>query len=360
LGVFFYLGLLLTFFMGCQENNEKDELSSPSCEQYTGASDTKSGPGIAEPLDPFEQNSLLGRGVNLGNALEAPNEGEWGITLEEEFFDLIKNVGFNSVRIPIRWSAHTNIMSPFGIHPGFLNRVDWAVEQALSRGLMAVINIHHYEKLMEDPDAHRKRYLAIWCQLADHYKNMPGELLFDLLNEPNTNLTPELWNDLLVDALSVIRETNPYRTLIIGTAQWGGLGALDDLSISGEETNAIVSAHYYEPFQFTHQGAEWVSGSDPWLGTIWGSAQDYAAVEKDFDRLLSWSQENNRPVRIGEFGAYSKADINSRVMWTAHVARSAEERGFSWAYWEFAAGFGVYNPSSRSWNQELLESLISP
>jgi endoglucanase len=29
-------------------------------------------------LDPFEQNRSLGRGVNLGNALEAPSEGEWG------------------------------------------------------------------------------------------------------------------------------------------------------------------------------------------------------------------------------------------------------------------------------------------
>ena len=47
----------------------------------------------------------LGRGINLGNALEAPQEGEWGIVIQEYFFDKIKDVGFKAVRIPIRWSA---------------------------------------------------------------------------------------------------------------------------------------------------------------------------------------------------------------------------------------------------------------
>ena len=31
--------------------------------------------------DPFSINSDLGRGINLGNALDAPNEGEWGVVL---------------------------------------------------------------------------------------------------------------------------------------------------------------------------------------------------------------------------------------------------------------------------------------
>lgn len=31
--------------------------------------------------DLFALNARLGRGVNLGNALEAPGEGEWGVTL---------------------------------------------------------------------------------------------------------------------------------------------------------------------------------------------------------------------------------------------------------------------------------------
>src|SRR5574342_296855 len=63
-------------------------------------------------LDPFAQNARLGRGMNLGNALEAPNEGDWGVTLKSEYFELIKNAGFNSVRLPIRWSTHVSANPP--------------------------------------------------------------------------------------------------------------------------------------------------------------------------------------------------------------------------------------------------------
>ncbi|HPU43798.1 MAG TPA: hypothetical protein PLS98_06260, partial [Dictyoglomaceae bacterium] len=47
------------------------------------------------------------RGVNMGNALEAPKEGEWGVVIKDEYFKLIKEAGFDHVRIPIKWSAHT-------------------------------------------------------------------------------------------------------------------------------------------------------------------------------------------------------------------------------------------------------------
>lgn len=40
------------------------------------------GPKSEKPPDPFAQNARLGRGMNLGNALEAPKEGDWGVTLK--------------------------------------------------------------------------------------------------------------------------------------------------------------------------------------------------------------------------------------------------------------------------------------
>ena len=61
---------------------------------------------------------------------------------------------------------------------------------------------------------------------------------------------------------------------------------------------------------------------------------------------------------LGEFGAYNKADLASRTRWTAFVARSAEERAISWAYWEFGAGFGVYDRSRNAWHEEILRALV--
>src|SRR5690349_17742446 len=92
---------------------------------------------VADATDVFAINRALGRGVNFGNALEAPTEGAWGMELKEEYFAAVQKAGFQHVRIPIKWSAHAKPEPPYTIDPKFFDRVDWAVEQALSRGLAA-------------------------------------------------------------------------------------------------------------------------------------------------------------------------------------------------------------------------------
>ncbi|MBO6794059.1 MAG: glycoside hydrolase family 5 protein [Balneolaceae bacterium] len=315
--------------------------------------------GVSEPLDPFEQNAALSRGINLGNALEAPNEGEWGVTLEPQFFELIKAAGFSSVRIPIRWSAHTTADAPFTIDETFFARVDWAIEQALDNDLMVIINIHHYEEIFEQPVQERDKFLSIWTQISNRYKDQPKEVLFEILNEPHGELTAELWNQLLPAALDIIRETNPNRTVVIGAAEWGGIPGLLKLEIPSD-SNLIVTVHYYEPFQFTHQGAEWVDGSDPWVGTTWdGTAQEVQAVENHFQQIVDWGQDRGVPINIGEFGAYSKADSPSRARWTEAIVHFALENNMSYHYWEFASGFGIYNANTGAWDMELLNALVN-
>ncbi|HEY2148312.1 MAG TPA: cellulase family glycosylhydrolase, partial [Pirellulales bacterium] len=81
----------------------------------------------------------FGRGINLGNALEAPHEGDWGVKLKESYFESIASAGFNSVRIPVRLSAHAAQSPPYAIDEKFFDRVDWAVDQALKRKLSVVL-----------------------------------------------------------------------------------------------------------------------------------------------------------------------------------------------------------------------------
>lgn len=309
--------------------------------------------------DVFDQNKLLGRGINLGNALEAPNEGEWGVTLQTEYFTIIKNAGFNSVRIPIKWSAHASQNFPYTIETSFFERIDWAIEQAFKNDLAVIINIHHYEEIMQNPAAHRERFLALWDQIAEHYKNYSHKLFFEILNEPNSNLTAELWNAYYIQALQRIRITNPSRTVIVGLAEWGGPGSLSKFILPANENNMILSIHYYSPFEFTHQGAEWVNGSDVWLGTRWnGTTIEKSEIELDFFSVINWATSKNIPVNLGEFGAYSKADMDSRVRWTSFIAQLCNENNISFHYWEFCAGFGIYNRDSGSFFESLYRALI--
>jgi len=316
-------------------------------------------PTPKEDGDAFDQNKRLGRGVNLGNALEAPVEGEWGVVLQADFFQLIKGAGFNSVRLPIRWSAHAMEHVPYTIDSAFFERVDWAVNQALSRDLVVIINMHHYEEIMVSPRSHKERFLSLWEQIAKHYQDYPDNLFFELLNEPNGSLVTRSWSSIAQEVIQAVRKTNPKRIIIVGPGNWNSINDLYDLQLPSEDRNLIITVHYYSPFNFTHQGAEWVEGSDAWLGTTWqANKAEKEAILNDFNIASKWSQQNHRPIFLGEFGSYNKADMDSRARWTAFIARTAEEFGFSWAYWEFCAGFGLYDRDSKQWNQSLLKALI--
>lgn len=314
-----------------------------------------------DTVNVFEQNARIGRAINFGNALEAPNEGDWGVTLQEEYFKAIQQAGFQAVRIPIRWSAHAQAEAPYTIDSEFFNRVNWAIGRARANQLAVIINIHHYEEIFSQPQQQKTRFLSLWKQIATRYKDYPDDLLFEVLNEPHDQLDESLWNSFLAEAIDTIRVTNPRRTLIIGTAGWGGISALHQLQLPENDHNIILTIHYYNPFEFTHQGAEWADNSSQWLGTRWeGTFEQKQAVQNEFAQIQAWADSEHVPVFLGEFGAYHKAPLADRARWTSFVAREAERRGFSWAYWEFCSGFGAYDAGSSSWNTELLQALIPP
>lgn len=303
--------------------------------------------------------SRMRRGINIGNALEAPKEGEWGVYIRDEYFRIIREAGFDTVRIPIRWSAHAENNPPYRIDEDFFNRVDRVVNKSLEQGLITIINIHHYEEIMQDPLGHRDRFKALWSQISEHYKGYPETLFFELLNEPYGELTDERWNMLIRETAEIIRRTNPTRKIIVGPTGWNSVYNLKGLVIP-EDENIIVTFHFYTPFEFTHQGAEWVSPS-PTVGRKWlGTQGEKKQITDELNMAVEWAmQHGNVSLLMGEFGAYSKADMDSRVRWTRFVAREAEKRGIAWCYWEFCAGFGAYDPDKGEWRTELLNALIS-
>ena len=309
--------------------------------------------------DPFLQNKLLARSMNLGNALEAPNEGDWGITLQESYFDSIASKGFTAVRIPCRFSAHTKPDAPFTINSEFMDRVGWAVDMAGKYNLAAIVDMHHYLEIFKDPTGEQSKFLAMWKQIAIRFADYPTSVFFEVLNEPHDQLDASTWNRFLSAAIDTIRAVDSLHTLIVGTAGWGGISAMNDLVLPPDEHNLIFTFHYYEPFHFTHQGAEWVDGSDAWLGTTWQATSDEKnAIILDFFQVKAWAQARNRPVFLGEFGAYNKAGMDSRVRWTSFVVQTAQADSMGWAYWEFASGFGVYDPQNNTWRGPLLKALI--
>lgn len=314
-------------------------------------------PSKADPYA-FAYNRILGRGINLGNALDAPSEGAWSVTLKANYFETIKDAGFNSVRIPIRWSAHALQDPPYTIDRSFFKRVDWAIDQALSRNLAVVINVHHYLELNSEPTQHAARLAALWRQVASRYRDRPQLLFFELLNEPNGQLTDERWQEIFPGALQAVRETNPFRLVIVGSGDWNSSQHLPQLLLPPSDRALIATFHYYDPFHFTHQGASWVPNAESWLGTNWGTEEDKVELRTEFERIRSWARQNERPAYMGEFGAIDKIEIGTRALWTREVAREAEKSGFSWSYWDFCTNFGAHDRQANAWRQPLLDALL--
>lgn len=305
----------------------------------------------------FEQNKRLGRGVNIIGYDPIWKSRDRG-RFQAEHFKLIAQARFNHVRINLHPFRDSRPDSRDRITDDYFQTLDWAIEQCLANKLMVIVDFHEFQTMAKDPDANKPRFLGMWEQIATRYKDKPREVVFELLNEPHGKLTAEAWNPLLREALAVVRKTNPTRTVIVGPDKWNGIGQLDKLELPEDDRNLIVTVHYYSPFAFTHQGAPWANLKDK-TGVAWnGTEKEREAIDRDFDKAQAWSVKNKRPLYLGEFGVYDKAEMSSRVRWLDYVTRSIEKRGWSWGYWQFDSDFVLYDIKARKWVEPVRDALV--
>lgn len=324
----------------------------------TTASEDKLEP--ASPGDPFSVNQGLSRTLNIGAVYEVAKGDTWGNDFAPSDLAGIAAQGFTAVRVPIKWSDWTAPTPPFGIDEAIFEQIDAVVEEALNNGLSIVLDVHHYEELDADPEGEADRFLAIWGQIAVRYQDEPSSVVFELSNEPHDQFSGPILNDLLAEAVPIIRRSNPSRTIMVGPDQWYSPLQLDTFELPDDD-NLIVTMHYYEPFPFTHQGASWVDDSDTWTGTTFADPQDRLVIEEEFALVADWADQNQVPIFVGEFGALDGANREDRLAWTRFVRDRSEQYGFSWAYWDWATpGFGLYSHATGEWDTGLLDALLEP
>lgn len=58
----------------------------------------------------------------------------------------------------------------------------------------------------------------------------------------------------------MIRRTNRTRPVIVGPVLWNSIDAVEMFNLPNDDRHIIVTVHYYNPMQFTHQEATWVPG----------------------------------------------------------------------------------------------------
>ncbi len=312
-------------------------------------------PSGFKAISPYKQVNQMQRGINI-IGYDPIWQNFATARFQQRHFDRIKAGGFQTLRVNLQSFSHMNSYNR--LDPEWLATLDWVIERAVADKLNVIVDEHDFTLCGDDLAACRPRLLAFWEQVAERYKDTPNQVMFEILNEPNGQLTSETWDALLKDALAIIRKTNPTRNVIVGPANWNGIDHLKDLQLSESDRHIIVTVHYYLPMRFTHQGASWAKEYASLSGVTWGTEEDKHRVEEDFARAQAWSVREKRPILLGEFGAYDKGDMASRVRYTSYVARKAESLGWAWTYWQFDSDFLAYDMKKDDWVQPIHAALI--
>lgn len=213
-------------------------------------------PAVA--VDPAEQIKTMTRGVNIIGYHPLWRDFSKA-RFQERHFQRIHDAGFQSVRIVLQ--AMSDMNAENRLDPTWFKTLDWAVAQATANGLTAILDEHDYNVCGQNADGCKPKLMAFWEQVAEHFMDAPNTVLFEILNEPNTQVTPEVWNAWVSEALGIVRKTNPERNVIVGPASWNNVKFLDRLELPADDRHIIVTVHYYLPMNFTHQGARWVKSA---------------------------------------------------------------------------------------------------
>jgi len=286
---------------------------------------------------------------------------------------LMAKLGFDSVRLSIDPVPLEQSMNHWGSGPNadFLARLDRVVDAMLANGLAVQIDIHPeepYKQAVKNGKEGVERFVMLWRRLAAHYANRDPEIVFfEIMNEPEVN-DPYRWAGIQAAAAQAIREAAPKHTIIATGPNWSDI--IDLLTQHPlPDGNMIYTFHFYEPNQFTHQGANW---SDPYL--IYTHGIPYPATETSLDKLeqvpdladrfaqehywldhwdahrirleidaaANWGKTYNVPMLCNEFGAYRRVtDPASRMNWLRDVRTALEADGIGWTMWDYRGGFGA-------------------
>lgn len=237
-------------------------------------------PGDDNPIEliPIDlvQFSQDHRGFNLLGKFDA----SWSNTgFTEEEFQIIQDLGFNFVRLPLDYRTYTKAGDWDVFLEDEVQEIDKALEWGKQYGVHLCINLHRAPgycvnattlpsnqnlDLWTDPIA-QEAFVKHWAYFAERYKHVSHEeLSFNLVNEPG-NMDETSYVQVMEKAIDKIHEINPNRIVFVD-----GLNYARDLLFSLKNRRNVMQAiHVYDPFTLTHYRASWVNGSDTWPVPVW-------------------------------------------------------------------------------------------
>jgi endoglucanase len=296
----------------------------------------------------------LGKCVNISNMLEAPNEGDWGRPFQDTDIANIKAKGFTAIRLPARFSAHAGTAPPYTIDPVFMARVRHVTDLAVANGLAVIVDMHHYLELFDDPAGQAPRFAELWRQIGVAFQDEPASVYFELINEPNENLTATNLMATLKPALDAVRQSNPTRLVV-----WDGPDFASGASMLTtpfpNDPNVIPTFHYYDPNNFAFDTAPWMI---PATRTDFGTPADIAQLKTFTDSIANFIATTGRVPFAGEYGADFSKPTDARAIYYADVSAAFASIGVQSCAWGYTNTFNLW-VDGTGWVDHIADGIVT-
>jgi endoglucanase len=326
---------------------------------------------ISNPVSPgliaFERAKTLDNGISVSWLEQTWNKDVLNQNnLKDADFILLKRIGFKSIRLPVAFEFYENAHIP---DEQIFSRIDKVIKQCSLYGFKLIIDYHSGNFNENNFLIETKNIIRLWLKLTKRYQRVSSDLLFfELYNEP-PHMDPKIWNDAALNIVTAIRRLDDRRTLIIGASNFNSIYELSR-SVPPADKNIIYTYHFYEPFLFTHQGAEWAGDQEATTGVPFPyNPEKFPAIspkakntdgEKNYkeypvdgnersvkDKLQiakNWADRYKVPVLCGEYGVYNKyADLDSRCRYIKCVRQTLKVLGMPGMLWEYNSNFSIFN-----------------
>jgi endoglucanase len=293
----------------------------------------------------------VGTCVNMGNTLEAEFEGSWGgVPVRRDDLKRIKAAGFQTIRLPVRWHNKSSDKPPYAVDPKWMARVKQIVDWAIAEDLNVILNSHHFDPIHDNPLGIAAWHGGVWKQIAETFKGYPEDSLwFELENEPHKNFNHTNLLQTLAPSLAEVRKLHPTRAVIIGGENWSGIRSLETLPLP-DDANVHPTFHYYDPFNYTHQGAEWTKPDMPPVGRAFPTTQDAAQLARDVASIQTYIARTGKTPFMGETGAYDgHISLEDRVSYHRMITDAFAPTGIGVCVWAYTNTFPFYDHKKGKW-----------
>ncbi|MBT9483836.1 cellulase family glycosylhydrolase [Sediminibacterium sp.] len=309
----------------------------------------------------------LGQGVNI-SLLEQHWQSQEQLlkTNIRPMLESIAEAGFETVRLPVAFdyfmregSVQLNEQILQKLHETYMN---------CRRLNLKLVIVYHYGKLNnQNKETETERIIKIWKQVINYMREFSYEKLFlELYNEPTTDM--DIWKSTATTLVRELRKEDPDRIFIIGGANYNGINELLTMGkLSSDDGKILYTFHFYEPYVFTHQGAEWTKEKTYMTGLpypfkkrkmpeLLGAAPDSEVIkeferfprESNFDYLFMRikkikmeADKQNLPLICTETGVINLASAKAKSAYLRDITSIMKRFDIPVMLWDYNDKFGI-------------------